>query len=32
MEASYAIIRIIQTYPKIQLAAGVSNEAVGAEK
>jgi hypothetical protein len=32
MEASYAIIRILQTYPKIRLAAGVSNEAVGAEK
>ena len=32
MEASYAIIRIIKTYPKIRLAAGVSNEAVGAEK
>jgi hypothetical protein len=32
MEASYAIIRILRNYPKIRLAAGLSNEPVGAER
>jgi hypothetical protein len=32
MEASYALIRILQTYPNIRLALGISNEPVGAEK
>jgi hypothetical protein len=32
MEASYAIIRILQTYPKIRLASGLLNEPVGAER
>lgn len=32
MEASYAVIRILQTYPKIRLASGIPNEPVGAER
>jgi hypothetical protein len=32
MEASYAVIRIIQTYPNIRLAAGIPNEPIGTEK
>jgi hypothetical protein len=32
MEASYAVIKILQTYPAIRLASGVPNEPVGAEK
>lgn len=32
MEASYALIRILQVYPKIRLASGIPNEPVGAEK
>jgi len=32
MEASYALIKIIQTYPGIKLASGVANEPVGKEK
>lgn len=32
MEASYAVIRILQVYPTIRLASGVPNEPVGAER
>jgi hypothetical protein len=32
MEASYAIIRILQAFPGIRLPPGVLNEPVGAEK
>jgi hypothetical protein len=32
MEASYALIRILQAYPGIRLASGVANEPVGKEK
>lgn len=32
MEASYAIIKILQTFPSMRLATGVPNEPVGAEK
>ncbi|KAK0724222.1 cytochrome P450 [Lasiosphaeris hirsuta] len=32
MEASYAIIRILQKFPNMRLAPGVPNEPVGAEK
>ena len=32
MEASYAVIRILQAYPNIRLAPGVPNEPVGAER
>ncbi|KAH7324595.1 cytochrome P450 [Stachybotrys elegans] len=32
MEASYAIIRVLQAYPGIRLAPGVANEAVGLER
>lgn len=32
MEASYAVIRILQAYPNMRLAPGVTNEPVGAEK
>ncbi|KAI0476932.1 cytochrome P450 [Xylaria cf. heliscus] len=32
MEASFAIIRVLQRYPKIRLAPGMPNEPVGAEK
>lgn len=32
MEASYAIIRVLQAYPNLRLAPGVPNEPVGAEK
>ena len=32
MEASYAVIRILQAYPNIRLAPGISNEPVGAER
>jgi len=32
MEASYAVIRVLQAYPNIRLAPGVPNEPVGAEK
>lgn len=31
MEASYAIIRILQAYPKLRLAQGIKNEPVGTE-
>ena len=31
MEASYAIIRILQSFPNIRLPPGVPNEPVGAE-
>ena len=32
MEASYAIIRILQAFPTIQLPPGVPNEPVGHEE
>ncbi|KAF2829588.1 cytochrome P450 [Ophiobolus disseminans] len=32
MEASYALIRILQAHPNIRIAPGVANEPVGAEK
>jgi hypothetical protein len=32
MEASYALIRILQAYPTMRLAPGVPNEPVGAER
>jgi hypothetical protein len=32
MEASYAVIRILQAYPNIRLAPGTPNEPVGAER
>jgi hypothetical protein len=32
MEASYAVIRVLQAYPNIRLASGIPNEPVGAEK
>lgn len=32
MEASYAIVRILQTFPNIRLPAGVPNEPVGSEQ
>lgn len=32
MEASYAVIRVLQAYPNMRLAPGVPNEPVGAEK
>ena len=32
MEASYAVIRILQVFPNIRIASGVSNEPVGAER
>jgi len=32
MEASYAVIRILQNFPNIRIASGVSNEPVGAER
>jgi hypothetical protein len=32
MEASYAIIRILQAFPNIRLPPGVPNKPVGAEK
>ncbi|KAK0671022.1 putative n-alkane-inducible cytochrome p450 protein [Cercophora samala] len=32
MEASYAVIRVLQAYPNLGLAPGVPNEPVGAEK
>jgi hypothetical protein len=32
MEASYALIKIIQSYPAIRLAFDVANEPVGKEK
>ncbi|KAK4184534.1 cytochrome P450 [Podospora australis] len=32
MEASYAVIRVLQAYPKIHLTPGVKNEPVGAER
>ena len=32
MEASYAIIRILQTFPNIRLPPGISNEPVGTER
>lgn len=31
MEASYAAIRILQTFPNLRLPPGVPNEPVGAE-
>jgi hypothetical protein len=32
MEASYAIVRILQAFPNLKLPPGVPNEPVGAEK
>ena len=32
MEASCAVIRILQAYPNIRLASGVPNEPVGVER
>lgn len=32
MEASYAMIRVLQAYPNMRLAPGVPNEPVGAER
>jgi hypothetical protein len=32
MEASYAIVRILQAFPNLRLPPGVPNEPVGAEK
>jgi hypothetical protein len=32
MEASYAIVRILQAFPTIKLPPGAPNEPVGAEK
>ncbi|KAK8136875.1 n-alkane-inducible cytochrome P450 [Apiospora sp. TS-2023a] len=32
MEASYAIIRILQAYPRLSLAPGIPNEPVGTER
>jgi hypothetical protein len=32
MEASYALIRILQAYPDIRLASDVSNDPLGEEK
>lgn len=32
MEASYAIIKILQAFPNVRIAPGVPNEPVGAEK
>ena len=32
MEASYAVIRILQAYPSIRLASNVVNEPIGKEK
>lgn len=32
MEASYALIRIVQNFPNIRIASGVLNEPVGAER
>lgn len=32
MEASYAIIRILQAYPKLTLAPGIQNEPAGTER
>lgn len=32
MEASYAIVRTLQAFPKIRLPPGVRNEPVGSEK
>ena len=32
MEASYAVIRILQAYPGLRLAPGVTNEPIGVEK
>lgn len=32
MEASYAVIRILQAFPNIRLAPGVPNEPVGVER
>ena len=32
MEASYALIKILQVYPSMSLPLGVTNEAVGKEK
>jgi len=32
MEASYAIVRILQAFPNLTLPPGVPNEPVGAEK
>lgn len=32
MEASYAAVRILQTYPNIRLPPGVPNKPVGAER
>jgi hypothetical protein len=32
MEASYAVVRILQTFPATRLPPGVPNEPVGAER
>jgi hypothetical protein len=32
MEASCAVIRVLQAFPELRLAEGVRNEAVGMEK
>ena len=32
MEASYAVIRVLQAYPGMRLAPGIANEPVGVEK
>jgi hypothetical protein len=32
MEASYAVIRILQAFPNIRLPPGVPNEPVGTER
>lgn len=32
MEVSYAVIRILQEFPRIRLASGIPNEPVGTER